>query len=289
MRAIKIIFSVLASINILTLNAQMVGIGIPNNTPLAALHVKSIDNISDNQALKVSNELDNALLIIQNYGNVGIGRNSAVTRVDIRTSSNTNAIGVGESQQSANAAGAGAIRYEDTQGGRLFLSSTKYNSVPEWLVLDSTPEKAFVQAECNYSSSIVTSVAKKMTSWIKESDNLNLFNNGVFESPRDGVYMVTSAFSFNTVLPSAVTRVVYIEIILNITNDVDSSKNRTYKFVVSSSTARTAGNYSTGANIAPCIQMDKGEKLSLDIYHTTGVSVTLKTVDRRNWLTIREI
>ncbi len=108
-----------------------------------------------------------------------------------------NAIGVGYTNLTATAAGAGAIRYEATS------KVLQYSDGTTWLSLQANPDKAMVIARNSSGQRFTSSSgvsAGRIQNWTKTYDKTNGFDpvNGYFTASRNGVYSVSVTAVFQT-------------------------------------------------------------------------------------------
>lgn len=98
----KILLS--ASFFATVLCSAQVGIGTSN--PQQVLHVDALKNNTTTTTNKNDDDV-----VVNASGQLGIGTINPMTKVDVRSSQDSNAIGIGNTTLTAAAAGAGALRY----------------------------------------------------------------------------------------------------------------------------------------------------------------------------------
>lgn len=170
-------------------------VGINTKTPLEVLH---IDAAKDNNAsgAPTSAQIANDI-VFTTSGNVGIGTVTPAVRLDVRSSVNTdNAVGIGQTTKTAAQAGAGAIRYNPFNGGKM-----QYSDGVKWEDLLSTPVKAIVVSNIQtapFNVKIPYQSQTVVTNWNELRDSTNNFDpiGGIFTAPRTGIYLVTFTYDF---------------------------------------------------------------------------------------------
>jgi hypothetical protein len=211
----------------------------------------------------------NKTAAIYRTGNVGIGNTSPTARLDIRTTPTSTSdpgaglLGIGTSGADPGPAGAGAVRYSTASGGTL-----EFSNGTNWNTLTSNVQKATVVAKKTSSQSFLNLTATDVTNWDEITDLTFNFNptTGVFTAPRTGNYVVSFSFNFNYGTINAGT-VVEAQLISSggTTNDKKS--------VVS---YPTSGSAPAGAAITFTIKLTSGETVKPVIYHSLGVTKTLR-------------
>lgn len=163
-------------------------IGINTSQPLGNLH---IDGAKDNAASATPAQISNDV-IITNTGFIGAGVSNPVVKLDMRSAGLQNAVGLGSTTMTANAAGAGAVRYEPTQA-RIQVSD---GSVWETTLI--LPTKAVVVARMTSPFSVAYNSDVNITGWNEVRDLSNSFDplTGIFTAPRAGVYTFLMTYNF---------------------------------------------------------------------------------------------
>lgn len=168
-------------------------IGINTKDVKGAFHV---DGKIDNFSTPTNEQTDNDFVVTTN-GNVGVGTITPVTKLDLRSTSNSNnALGIGFTSKTAESVGAGVIRYVNTSGGKLQISDGI-----QWMDIYSVPKKSFVVARIRTADKAIKftyNTATIIAGWEITNDISNNFNatTGEFVAPRDGVYTFSFAYDF---------------------------------------------------------------------------------------------
>ncbi|WP_312554965.1 C1q-like domain-containing protein [Empedobacter brevis] len=167
-------------------------VGINTEIPQGMLHV---DGKKDNQSPPTTEQAENDFVVATN-GNVGVGTITPAVKLDLRSTSNLNALGIGSTSKTAEAVGAGAIRYVDVSGGKLQVSDGT-----QWMDIYSTPKKSFVVARIRTADKAIKfayNTASVLAGWEVTNDVSSNFNGttGEFTAPRDGVYTFSFAYDF---------------------------------------------------------------------------------------------
>lgn len=168
-------------------------VGINTEIPQGMLHV---DGKKDNQSPPTTEQAGNDFVVTTN-GNVGVGTITPAVKLDLRSTSNlNNALGIGSTSKTAEAVGAGTIRYVDVSGGKLQVSDGV-----QWMDIYSTPKKSFVVARIRTADKAIKftyNIASVLANWEVTNDVSGSFNgtSGEFTAPRDGVYTFSFAYDF---------------------------------------------------------------------------------------------
>jgi hypothetical protein len=202
-------------------------------------------------------------------GNVGIGNSAPNARLDIRTSPTSTTdpgagyFGVGTTSTAANTAGAGAVRYNTSNGGVL-----EFSNGTNWNTLTSNVQKATVVAKKTSAQSVSHITATDVTNWDEITDVTNNFNptTGVFTAPRAGNYVVSFSFNF---VDGAINAGTVVEAQLISSGGTTNDK----KSVVSYPASGTAP---AGAVITFTIKLASGETVKPVIWHSLGATKSLR-------------
>ncbi|QIK60725.1 hypothetical protein G7050_13130 [Dysgonomonas sp. HDW5A] len=188
----KITFLLLIGILFFSLLQAQVGINTQN--PKAALEIISEGSTSATQALSVRNTSNTEILSLRDHGYLGLGVTNPDIRLDLRNGANNAIIGIGNSNQTAAAAGAGSLKY-DTGSQALYLSDgTVWNKLSAYLI------RTYVVADIiNTSQSFPDNASTTVMNWRKKEDLLGTFNaaTGIFTAPRTGTYTISVIATFD--------------------------------------------------------------------------------------------
>lgn len=170
-------------------------VGINTLTPQALLHIDGAkDNNINGQPTVQQSKND---VVITSAGNIGVGTLTPVVRLDTRSTQNTdNSIGIGQTTKAASVAGAGAIRYNTFNGGKM-----QYSDGTKWEDLLSVPVKAIVVSNiqaANFAIKIPYLVQTAVQNWTTLTDATGNFDStsGTFTAPRTGIYLVSFTYDF---------------------------------------------------------------------------------------------
>lgn len=188
-------FLIIISFSLSSFSKTQAQVGINTSNPLAKFHV---DGSKNNPATGIpNNTLQADDVVVTNEGRVGIGIINPAVRLDLRSPiSENNAIGIDYTSMSASEAGAGAIRYLDTSGGKIQVSDGS-----KWADLYANPTKSFVIARISAndgSRTFAYNTTTDVTAWEKTYDATSNFNQntGVFTAPRNGIYNISYSYDF---------------------------------------------------------------------------------------------
>ena len=163
-------------------------IGIHTKEPLGALH---IDGAKDNVTPVTQQQIGNDLIVTQS-GFIGAGTDLPLVKLDMRSAGTQNALGLGSTTMTANAAGAGAVRYEPTS------SKIQVSDGNTWETAIILPAKAVVVARMTNTFSVAHNTDVNVTGWTEVRDLTNSFEpgTGIFTAPRAGVYTFLMTYNF---------------------------------------------------------------------------------------------
>lgn len=163
-------------------------IGIHTKEPLGALH---IDGAKDNVTPVTQQQISNDLIVTQS-GFIGAGTDLPLVKLDMRSAGTQNALGLGSTTMTANAAGAGAVRYEPTS------SKIQVSDGNTWETAIILPAKAVVVARMTNTFSVAYNTDVNVTGWTEVRDLTNSFEpgTGIFTAPRAGVYTFLMTYNF---------------------------------------------------------------------------------------------
>ncbi|WES96652.1 hypothetical protein P2W68_17610 [Chryseobacterium arthrosphaerae] len=239
------------------INYSSAQVGINTSNPQTIFHV---DGAKDNPASGAPSSAQIANdVAITSAGDIGIGTLTPAVKIDARSISNTdNSIGIGETSQTASAAGGGAVRYNPLNGGKM-----QYSDGVVWQDLISSPTKAVVVANiqaANFAIKVPYQVSTGIAGWTEISDPTGNFTpvTGIFTAPRTGVYLVSFTYDFVRI-PIVSGYFSEAQYVVNGSNTV---KKCVKSFSNNSKQAQVAGSCVAG------VQLNKGDTLQPYIYQS---------------------
>lgn len=180
--------------------------GIGTRNPKATLHIDGAkDNDATAPAYPTASQLANDV-IVKNTGFVGVGTDSPVVKLDMRSAGTENALGLGTTTMTAAAAASGALRYDVTSTPT--GSKIQWSDGSVWNKVYVPPTKALVVAKKITSQGIPYNVATTVQNWSEVQDTTNSFapSSGIFTAPHDGIYTFLMTYNFTSTVISDGTR-----------------------------------------------------------------------------------
>lgn len=215
---------------------------------------------------------------------VGIGTTTPNATLDIRSNPTSTTdpgegfIGIGTTNGTALDKGAGAIKYNPENSGKI-----QYSNGTVWSTLQSVPDKLNVVTKKDLASSIfVNGVITAVDNWTEIEDSENSFNaaTGVFTAPRNGNYLFTFSFALE---PGSYVANSVVEAILQTPNPNDFRKS-TVTYSAASS------NILGSASISFVISLDSGQTITPAIFQNSGVDKHILTsIDGFNNFSVSEL
>ncbi|MGG5208011.1 hypothetical protein ACQWU4_03625 [Chryseobacterium sp. MIQD13] len=270
MKKIQIYISILLSLSANCFLLGQVGVGTQN--PQGIFH---IDGSKDNNAtgLPTLAQQTNDFVIMAN-GRTGIGNVTPSVELDVRDANGGNsAVGIGNTDQTPSAAGAGAIKYDPS------ISNIVYSNGSEWIQTKPIISPR-VRVVANNSSvlNFPNNSMTDFTSWSETTDTTNSFDpiTGVFTAPRNGVYNVSMAFNFanGSIASNSFTRLAFIS----------SSGETNYCL----SPYAASGISDAGDACSSSFYLTTGQTLKTTIFHNLGPNKILNIGSGYNSITILE-
>lgn len=245
-------------------NAQ---VGINTSSPQAVLHT---DGGKDNPVSGVPNAAQAANdVVFTANGEIGLGTLAPAVKIDARSANNPdNSIGIGETTQTAPAAGSGAMRYNPLNGGKM-----QYSDGVVWQDFISSPTKVVVVANLqanNFAVKIPYQTSTGISGWTEISDPTSNFipSTGTFTAPRTGVYLIS--FTYDFVRVPIVSG--YFSEARYVVNGSTVVKKCVKSFSNTSKQAQIAGSCVAG------VQLNKGDTFQPHIYQSVyNGSLSLRT------------
>lgn len=251
--------------------------GIGTSNPQGSLHV---DGAKDNAATGVPTALQaaNDVIVSKTTGFIGVGVLNPQVKLDMRSVSTENALGLGTTIMTAAAAGAGAVRYDVIStpvGAKIEVSD---GSV--WNKAYVAPQKAVVVVRKITSQSIPQNTATTITNWSVVRDMSNSFaaSTGEFTAPRDGTYTFLLTFNFNGAVITDGTRV-ESQFYNPVTTNILASVYKTFGQSMTGSTDDAGSTRSTqaGGSSTVTLTLTAGTKVAARLYQNlTASAVSLR-------------
>lgn len=253
--------------------------GVQTKSPEAVLH---IDGSKDNSNVVTTNQAKNDVVFTED-GYLGVGVLAPNTRVDIRSGENTAIVGIGQTNQTATAVGAGVLRYNEVD------DMMEYSDGLNWYPLsDMPPPKAVVVATKTSTQTFANNSGTTITNFNTVEDNYNAFNNssGVFTAPREGYYYVSLNYTLSS---GEVNNNSYIESVIVSSNSQNNIKE--YRGLNSFPGFHTTYNpdIEVAGNATALFYLKVGDTVRFQIYHTLGRTKTMNGSASENRISIIEI
>lgn len=253
--------------------------GVQTKSPEAVLH---IDGSKDNSNVVTTNQAKNDVVFTED-GYLGVGVLAPNTRVDIRSGENTAIVGIGQTNQTATAVGAGVLRYNEV------AKMMEYSDGNAWYPLsDQAPEKIAVVATKTTAQNFGNNAGTTVTGFNEVEDNYNAFtpNTGVFTAPREGYYYVSFNLTFQA---GEVNNNSYVESVIVSSNTVDNIKE--YRGLNSYPGFQT--NYTpsieVGMNASALFYLRANDTVHFSVYNALGRAKTNTSNANENRISIIEI
>ena len=253
---------ILLLMGIFSIGISYAQVGINTKTPQAALDIQASGNTSATKSLSVKNDSKVDIFSIRDDGRVLTSKvTSPSVLLDLRDDLINSIFAVGESNQAATVAKAGALKYSGSAKS-LFLSDGS-----AWNELASDFIKAFVVADITASSqNFANNTTSTITNWTKLSDTSNSFNSvtGVFTAQRSSVYSVSLNITLDNGAVNAKTQMQAM---------LAASGGQQIKCIT---TFNVAGTLPSGVQCSGNFNMALNETLSTSLWHNLGVSKKAK-------------
>lgn len=165
--------------------------GVQTRNPQGALHVDGKMDNPKGVGIPNNTQASNDV-IITDEGKVGVGTLNPKAAMDLRSSNNDNAFGLGTTTLPASTAAAGAFRYEEVNKRLEFSDGVRWSSSYQ------APTKVAVVAQIVDNRSIPGNVFTTLNNWEEDRDLTNSFDasTGVFTAPRAGYYSFFLTYDF---------------------------------------------------------------------------------------------
>lgn len=255
-----IIVGILISSNSFLL-AQKLGIGTAN--PEQQIHVDAKKNTVSGNASSYYDDV-----IVTATGQLGIGTISPKTRLDLRSNENLNEIGIGGTNQAANVAKAGALRYNDTS------QDLSYSDGTNWITLAHKTPNDYVDVVNGSGQNIPNATTTIITNWTTNTDVNNSFttSTGIFKASKTGVYIVNFNYALQSSVISNNSR---IEAIIQ-TNSTNVSTIKSFRCVGSYPGTNTFSNIVSGG-CSGIFNINTGEQITVSLQNGLGSTKVLNS------------
>ncbi len=252
---IPVLFSCILCFFLSTYNCDaqtMTGVGTRN--PQGAFHVDGRKDNAKTGAPSAAQAVND--FIVTNKGLVGVGNITPKVKLDLRSDSLQNAIGLGTTNLPAATAGAGAMRYYPYNGG----SDLQYSDGENWISIFVAPQKASVIAQLRSAQTIPSKKETIISNWTEIEDITSSFNpsTGAFVAPRDGVYsfVLTLNFVNGSIISGSYIQVQFVD-----TNNSSSVK-------VIRSFGESSRTSQAGITQTATLMLTKGATVMPQVYYT---------------------
>lgn len=237
-------------------------VGINTSDPQAMLDIRSQGSTATTMALSVKDNAGTLLFGIRDDGQV---LTKSVTNpkvlLDLRNGDNNDILGIGNSSQSYNMAGQGAVKYDTNTRSLYFADNTA------WKELSSDYIKAFVVADIQNATQVfANNTTNIINNWNIQSDLTASFDasTGIFTAQRGSIYSITINITFDDGTVAAHSQILATLV---------SSGGQQVKCIA---TYNNAGAIPSGVQCAGNFNLNIGETLYTTLWHNLGVTKYIK-------------